>query len=465
MSPGAVGRPSPAQDSALAVVPAFTDHLSAAAEIRARFEAVIRASPSPKVAPAVVRRPVQHYSGLNRVFSTSVGVQHNVEGMCLAVQMLGDYPKSSDGVDRRPFSWSTPGSGQRGPLISRLPRPPLRPDTRRVSSAAPQTAPAAGTPAPADGRAEAAPDRALELIAPPPKAPASLARIRLGEDTVLWQRSGQGPVRPIAGYGAAAASPAPTQSALVDYLDTAPRLAPIADDAWDRDYDAPLDELPSTAKLGQGDGSSGELPSWMLQHGSAEKERHTMPRTRGERTSPSGSGRTTSAADAEDPSATAEMPQAPAMQAEAAAQPVSEPPQAADGDKHDSDAPQLDSDAIQPMAAEQQPTSSGEGAGGAAPADASDSRGEPGGEPGGMARPAASQGDDVREQPGQAHEHSPPETNGRARKRHEAPDASGGEHSTKPAKRCDGKSSREERCRSIHGVRSHAQPSSMPCSD
>jgi hypothetical protein len=261
-------------------------------------------------------------------------------------------------------------------------------------------------------------------------APTSLARIRLGEHTVLWQRSGQAPMRPTAGYGAAAASPAPTQSALVDYPDTIPREAVSADEARDRDYDVPLDEVPSAPQSGHDDGSTGEPPEWMLQHGSPEEQRHAMPRTDGDCASPPREGRATSASAVQDPSADAEMPQAPKPQTEAAAEPAAEPelepPQAADSEQHQSDA-------LQQTAAEEQLTVGDKRADHMETTDDSDGRAEPGS----SALPADAPADGSKPGPSQMQEQLPREPNGEAAQRHkDVPEASKEDRAERPAKRC-----------------------------
>ena len=341
--------------------------------------------------------------------------------------MLGDYPKSLDGVDRRPFSLPTPVSASHGPPISRLalpPRPLLPPPTWQLSSTVSRPAAKASTPAAADAPAEPALDHLREPMGPPQKAPASLARIRLGEHTVLWQRSGQNPVWPIAAYGVAAASPVAAQSSLVDDPDTAPRGFATTDDMLDREYDAPLDDLPFAPPSEHDDGSSGGLPEWMLQHGSAEKQRHTVARADGEPASPPCEGREALAGDATDPSMDADMPQAPATQAGAIAEP--EP-------LHSADDEQRELDVDQRMAAERQPSVSGGPTDVAEPADGSDGRGEPDSD----ALSAGSQGDDARAEPSQVPEQSPLRLHGAvAGRRSEAPGASAKDPDDRPAKRC-----------------------------
>ena len=354
--------------------------------------------------------------------------------------MLGDYPKTSDGVDRRQFSWSTSVSATAGPLSSLLAqpfRPPLPPSVLRPSSTALQPAAEASALGAIAAPAAALPDRVPELMAPPPKAPTSLARIRLGEHTVLWQRSYQARVRPTAGYGvaaAAAASPAPTQSGLVDYPDTAPRDTAKADDAQERDYDVPVDELPDAPQWGPDDVSAGP-PQWMLQQRSPEEQRRALPRTNGDRVSPPRDGRATSGQAVEAPTGDAQMPNAPATQAEASAEPAGEPtvepvppqpPQAADDDQHQSDA-------LQQTAAEEQPTVSDVRADLTEPA--KDSGGTA--KPGSVALHALARDDGTNVGPSQTQNHSPREPNGEAaRRQEEVTEASGEDHADRPAKRC-----------------------------
>ena len=191
--------------------------------------------------------------------------------------MLGDYPKTSDGVDRRAFSWLSPASSKAaaspGGMLPPPPRSPLAPVARRTSGTALLPAPAL-SPAPAaehiaDGPAA---ERALAVLEPPAKAPAALSRIKMGEHTVVWQRGAQAPVHAVTAPDSGTPEPSSTRPALVDYPDTAARGSSPADvPSFDHSVGTASD-IPSAAQSADATRSrSGGPPAWMVQHGSAGK--------------------------------------------------------------------------------------------------------------------------------------------------------------------------------------------------
>jgi len=191
--------------------------------------------------------------------------------------VLGDYPKTSDGVDRRAFSWLSPASRNAAAspagMLPPPPRPLPVPIARRPSSTAPLPASAAGAAPPAQPCADGAvAERALALLEAPAKAPSALTRIKLGEHTVVWQRGARTPVQTVTAPDSGTPEPSATRPALVDYPDTAARGDSPADVPSCQRSAGTASEAPSAAQSADADRSrSGGAPAWMLQHGSAEK--------------------------------------------------------------------------------------------------------------------------------------------------------------------------------------------------
>ena len=197
--------------------------------------------------------------------------------MILWLQVLGDYPKTSDGVDRRAFSWLSPTSSSAAASpAGMLPPPPrslLAPVARRPSSTAPLPASAvSAAPAAQPSANRAAAERALTVLQAPAKTPAALTRIEPGTSTVLWRRGAQAPVHTVTAADSGTPEPSATRPALVDYPDTAARGDSPADpQSYERSV-PPASEAPSAAQSADADRSrSGGAPAWMVQHGSAEK--------------------------------------------------------------------------------------------------------------------------------------------------------------------------------------------------
>ena len=193
------------------------------------------------------------------------------------VQVLGDYPKTSDGVDRRAFSWLSPASRSAAASpVGMLPPPPrslLAPVAQRPSSTAPLPAPAvSAAPAAQSSADRAVAERTLALLEAPAKAPAAPTRIKLGEHTVLWQRGAQTAVQTVTAADSGTPEPSATRPALVDYPDTAARGDSPADAPSFQRSVGTASEVPSAAQSADADPSrSGGAPAWMVQHGSAEK--------------------------------------------------------------------------------------------------------------------------------------------------------------------------------------------------
>jgi len=270
-TPGAAGRPATSQSTALAVLPASGSHLDAAAEIRARFEAVLRASPAPKVLPC-------HCSKIHsRPCAAPRSWKPHRKREILWLQVLGDYLNTSDGVDRRAFSWLSPASRNTAASPAGMLPPPPRslpaPIARRPSSAAPLPASAASAAAAAQPSADGpAAERALALLEPPAKTSAAQTRIKLGEHTVLWQRGAQTPVQTVTVADSGTPEPSATRPALVDYPDTTARGDSPANAPSFEHSVRTASEVPSAAHSADADRSrSGGAPAWMVQHGSAEK--------------------------------------------------------------------------------------------------------------------------------------------------------------------------------------------------
>ena len=245
----------------------------------------------------------------------------------LGVQMLGDYPKTLDGVERRPFSWLSPASRS---TAAASPAGMLPPPPRQLPALTPRRIPE--TAPPPTSAAGAAAERASTLEAPA-KAPAGLARIRLGEHAVLWQRGNQTP----AAHAATAADrsmpePAVMPPPLVDYPDTALRGNSPADVPSYEQSAGPASEAPSAAQSADdGRSSSGGAPAWMVEHGSGEKADPSRRAAAEEDSRPSSSEYPITAdADVDDVS-DAELLQSPSPGA--APEPATEPPDAADSER------------------------------------------------------------------------------------------------------------------------------------